>query len=68
MRTGASGGNKKSSKSDQPKRRRYNVECRGHKRRLRELERHIDKHPIAHPFFAVLAFVAKGKPKRKRKK
>jgi hypothetical protein len=24
--------------------------------------------PLAYPFFAVLAFAAKGKPKRKRKK
>jgi hypothetical protein len=41
----ASGGNKKSSKADQPKRRRYNVESRGHKRRLRDLERHIERNP-----------------------
>jgi hypothetical protein len=45
MSTKASGGNKKSPKRDQPKRKRYNAEGRGHKRRLADLERHIAKHP-----------------------
>jgi hypothetical protein len=45
MSTGASGGNKKSSKSDQPKRRRYNATNRGYRRRLRDLERHIERNP-----------------------
>ncbi len=45
MSNKAAGGNKKSCKSDQPKRRRYNVENRGWKHRVRDLERHIAKHP-----------------------
>lgn len=45
MSSGASGGNKKSSKGDQPKRRRYVAEGRGYRRRLRDLERHIDRNP-----------------------
>ncbi len=39
-------GNKKKRKTDQPKRRRYVVEHRGRKRRIRDLERHIKRHPL----------------------
>jgi len=42
---GISGGNKKSSKRDQQKRIRYNLEHRGEKRRLRDLEWHVARNP-----------------------
>jgi len=38
-------GNKKHRKSDQPKRQRYNSAKRGYRRRVRDLERHIQQHP-----------------------
>jgi hypothetical protein len=45
MGKSASGGNKKSSKADQPKRRRYVASKRGWKRRYACLQRHIAQHP-----------------------
>lgn len=38
-------GNKKRRKGDQPKRKRYIAEKRGWRRRVRDLERHVKKHP-----------------------
>jgi hypothetical protein len=45
MGKSTSGGNKKSPKTNQPKRKRYNSERRGFKRRYRDLEAHVAKHP-----------------------
>ena len=42
---GQSKGNRKSSKRDEPKRKRYNAERRGFVHRVRALEKHIAKHP-----------------------
>lgn len=38
-------GNKKGPKGNQPKRKRYNFEKRGFKRAVKDLEKHIGKHP-----------------------
>jgi hypothetical protein len=37
--------NSKRPHSSQPKRQRYNVEARGYKRRLKDLDRHIEHNP-----------------------
>jgi len=37
-------GNRKSSKKDQPKRKRYNAEKRGLKHAIRDLTRHLKRH------------------------
>jgi hypothetical protein len=35
----------KASKKDQPKRKRYNAEGRGKARKLRMLQKHVEKYP-----------------------
>lgn len=41
----AASGKGKKRKTDQPKRHRYNIERRGHKRRLADLVKHAAAHP-----------------------
>ncbi len=44
-RSGGKGGKKNMNKSRQPKRQRYVLSQRGHKRRLKSLRSHIEHHP-----------------------
>ena len=58
----------KASKKDQPKRKRYNVQQRGLKRRITDLEKHIKKSPNDAQALVSLPEVQKMQVKRHRKK
>ena len=58
----------KASKKDQPKRKRYNVQQRGFKRRITDLEKHIKKNPNDAQALVSLPEVQKMRVKGHRKK